>query len=384
MATQPSVNTPANPLDVTGDKMYAGGSSTFNEAGGATSDGKNYTGGTNDFNEAGGSTTAANNSNAIKTPSVNPIPVAQTTATNAALTTAEQPAAGLVANNVSSLIDQNSPLMQRAAAKAAEQSNARGMLNSSMAVGDAQNAVLANATPIAQSDAASTNQFALTNASAANTNSQFNANQTNAIGQTNTAATNDAAKLQATQEAQAALQTQQIGATAGNQANQLLQQAASQHDQQVTAIMADPNMSSEAKNAAIATLNANYASFQKSYAALNNIGVSNLLDFSETTKPISGGDATPGSTADTATKNTPEAQAAAKKKQEELDASPASIDSITSTYYPAHGYKWNDSMKKWVEQTKPGLGSSVGTLDNPGEFGPSFVDTSVNHNYSPK
>jgi hypothetical protein len=362
--------------------MYAGGSSTFDESGGATTDGKNYTGGTNDFNEAG--TGTANNSNAITKPTVDPIPVAQTTATNAALTTAEQPAAGLVANNVSSLIDQNSPLMQRAAAKAAEQSNARGMLNSSMAVGDAQNAVLANATPIAQSDAASTNQFALTNASAANANSQFNANQTNAIGQTNTAATNDAAKLKATQDAQAALQTQQIGATAGNQANQLLQQAASQHDQQVTAIMSDPNMSSDAKNAAIATLNANYAAFQQSYAALNNIGVTNLLDFSETTKPVGGGDATPGSTADTVTKNTPESQAAAAKKQADLDASPASIDSITSTYYPSHGYKWNDTLKKWVEPSRSGIGGEIGTINNPGEFGPRFGGETTNHNYAPK
>jgi hypothetical protein len=275
--------------------------------------------------------------------------------------------------------------MQRAAAKAAEQSNARGMLNSSMAVGDAQNAVLANATPIAQSDAASTNQFALTNASAANANSQFNTNQNNAIGQTNTAATNDAAKLKATQDAQAALQTQQIGATAGNQANQLLQQAASQHDQQVTAIMADPNMSSDAKNAAVATLNANYAAFQKSYAALNNIGVTNLLDFSETTKPVGGGAATPGSTADTATKNTPEAQAAAVQKQKELDASPASINSITSTYYPSNGYDWNNDTKAWYKPSKgatPGVGSVAlgGGLGG----GIGLTDTSVNHNYVPQ
>jgi len=66
---------------------------------------------------------------------------------------------GTVAGRTASILDANSPLMQRAAAKANIASNARGMRNSSMAVGAAQNAVINAAAPIANSDAAAFNQF---------------------------------------------------------------------------------------------------------------------------------------------------------------------------------------------------------------------------------
>lgn len=282
------------------------------------------------------------------TSSINPLPatVAKTDVTNAGLTAAVQPQTGLVSNNVTSLIDQNSPLMQRAAAKAAEQSNARGMLNSSMAVGDAQNAVIANATPIAQSDAASTNQFALTNAQAANQNAQFNAGAANTVGTANTNAANTAA-----------LQTQQIGATAAQntqsqqsqavlQVNQTLQQAATTHDQQVTAIMSDPNMSTDAKNAALATLNSNYLSFQQSYKALAGMpGVTQLLNFGAAATPVTSA-STPGSNAGYIASNDPGQIAAAAAKKAEFDASPQSATSPTSTYYPKLGYVW--SGNSWM------------------------------------
>lgn len=98
-------------------------------------------------------------------------------ANNAALTTANQNDKGTVQGQLDNIIAANSPIMQRAAAKADTQSNARGILNSSMAVGAAQGAVMDAAMPIAQADAASTNQYALTNAAAANQNAQFNAGQ---------------------------------------------------------------------------------------------------------------------------------------------------------------------------------------------------------------
>ena len=227
---------------------------------------------------AGGNVTNPNSTTtASANPSASPLSVAQTGVTNSNLTTAVQPTAGLVSNNVNSLIDQNSPLMQRAAAKANEQANSRGVLNSSMAIGDAQNAVIANALPIAQSDAASQNQFALTNASAANQNSQFNTGQTNTVNTQNTGAVNTAVGQQ-----------QQQLATTGQQANANMQTAATEHDRQVAAIMTDANMTTNAKNAAVATLNANYIAYQQSYAALGTMGVTGLVDFSK------GLDNTPG------------------------------------------------------------------------------------------
>jgi hypothetical protein len=58
-----------------------------------------------------------------------------------------------VAGRVAAIEDTNSPLMQRAQTRAAQQANQLGLRNSSIAVGAAQNAVLDAATPIATADA---------------------------------------------------------------------------------------------------------------------------------------------------------------------------------------------------------------------------------------
>lgn len=63
-----------------------------------------------------------------------------------------------VAGRVQSIIAQNSPLMQQAAAQANQQSNVRGLINSDIAVGAAQGAVMDRATGIATQDAAAATQ----------------------------------------------------------------------------------------------------------------------------------------------------------------------------------------------------------------------------------
>jgi len=82
---------------------------------------------------------------------------------------------GTVEGRTASIIDKNSPLMQRAAAKAIEQANARGLRNSSMAIGSAQNAVIEAAAPIAAQDARSFTDIQRANQNAANSFAQFNA-----------------------------------------------------------------------------------------------------------------------------------------------------------------------------------------------------------------
>jgi len=126
---------------------------------------------------------------------------------------------GTVEGRTASILDANSPLMQRAAAKANIASNARGMRNSSMAVGAAQNAVISAAAPIANSDAAAFNQFQrdntqnlqqtnLTNASTGNRMnavnagaeqqaSQFNAQQDNALNVKNAELSQQASQFNA-------------------------------------------------------------------------------------------------------------------------------------------------------------------------------------------
>lgn len=84
-----------------------------------------------------------------------------------------------VAGRVNSLVSQDSPLMQLAATRAKQSANARGLRNSSMAVGAGQRAIMETATPIASADAQLFQNQSLTNQNARNQGNQFNA--TNAL-----------------------------------------------------------------------------------------------------------------------------------------------------------------------------------------------------------
>lgn len=144
-------------------------------------------------------------------------------AVNATAATAVQdPTKGTVAGQIKGLIDANSPLMQQAETRARQEMNARGGLNSSMAIGAGQDAVINAALPIASADAGSNNQFALTNTGnqqqvnlnnadtankvnilnteATNASKQFGAQQTNALNTTQAQLTADTAKANAQQQ----------------------------------------------------------------------------------------------------------------------------------------------------------------------------------------
>lgn len=77
------------------------------------------------------------------------------------------------------VIDKDSPLMQQARARALQQMNERGLVNSSFAVQAGQDAVMDRALQIATPDAATYANSAQFNANANNTNSMFNAGQSN-------------------------------------------------------------------------------------------------------------------------------------------------------------------------------------------------------------
>ena len=80
-----------------------------------------------------------------------------------------------VEGRTDSIIDKDSPLMQRAEARAMQEMNRRGLMNSSMAVGAGQTAVLDAATQIASADAGLYSQQALANQNAQNTAARDNA-----------------------------------------------------------------------------------------------------------------------------------------------------------------------------------------------------------------
>ena len=102
-----------------------------------------------------------------------------------------------VQGQIQGIIANNSPLMQMARTSALQGMNNRGILNSSMAIGEADKAVYQAALPIAQADANVNSQAAQTNTNAANAagqfkasadnqTSQFNANAQNQVNQFNT------------------------------------------------------------------------------------------------------------------------------------------------------------------------------------------------------
>lgn len=66
-----------------------------------------------------------------------------------------------VQGQLDNILNQNNPLMQKAAAKGMQYANSRGLLNSSIGAGAAQSALMDYAMPIAQADAGIQNQFAM-------------------------------------------------------------------------------------------------------------------------------------------------------------------------------------------------------------------------------
>ncbi len=84
-----------------------------------------------------------------------------------------------VESRIAGIIDDDSPLMARARTKAKQAANEKGLLNSSMAVGASQAAVMDQATEIAMQDAKTAAEFNLSNVDSANKASEFDAEQTN-------------------------------------------------------------------------------------------------------------------------------------------------------------------------------------------------------------
>ena len=180
-----------------------------------------------------------------------------------------------VQGQLAGIIASNSPLLQQARANSLAQMNQRGLVNSSMAVGAGEDAVIRQALPIAQQDATLYGNRAQFNANSANQLGQFNAGQLNAgYGFTASAANQAAAQNQA-----ALNNAGQYNATALNQAS-LANQGAANQAAQFTA--------GSSNQAAAANANAQNQAAQftaglqtdvsKTYATALNSTVQNMMD----------------------------------------------------------------------------------------------------------
>ena len=125
----------------------------------------------------------------INSPTVTAPPV-QAVATTAAPTPFTVAPEATVASNIEKIVAADSPLMAQAASRAAQQVNARGLLNSSIGISAGQSALYDAALPIAQQDAQTHNQAATNTAAAKNTASLQNAQLLTGTAQFNANATN--------------------------------------------------------------------------------------------------------------------------------------------------------------------------------------------------
>lgn len=236
------------------------------------------------------------------------------------------PSTMTVQGQLAGLISSGNPLLVQAQTRAAQQANRRGLLNSSMAVGAGESALYDAAMPIAQADAGTYRDVELSNADmrqqteianvgARNQTQQFNAGEQNTTSRFNTSEQNTGARFSAEQQQQTALENtrlqQQANMTnAENQTRMLLQQMDantrvemtnieanyrtlmqasqsasdlySQTLRNITDITNNQNLDANAKNAAIARQREMLVNGMNLIAGMNNLNVSELLNFGPT------------------------------------------------------------------------------------------------------
>ena len=168
-----------------------------------------------------------------------------------------------VAGQLANLENPNSPLIQAARTQALQQANASGLLNSTMAITAGDAAAYNAALPVAQQDATTYNNDAVTNAAAANQFAVDNQNAINAAGQFNAGAQNTLTGEKMTQAMSGAATAQQAGTVYANWLNQIQQST----------------MDANAKNTAEVQAYNTYLQQMQSLAAQGIPDVSGLLQF---------------------------------------------------------------------------------------------------------
>lgn len=183
-----------------------------------------------------------------------------------------------VQGQVQGIIASNSPLMQMAKTSALQQANAKGLANSSMAIGAGQMAMYNAALPMAQADAGTqanaakykadtTNQAAQFNASAQNQVNQFNTQQKNAQDQWNAGQLNDITKSKLEFENRTQLASMEANYKTLMQVNQSASDMYQQAIKNISDIQTSPDVTGAAKttliNNQITLLNTGMALMEK-------------------------------------------------------------------------------------------------------------------------
>lgn len=208
------------------------------------------------------------------------------------------PKTGTVQGQLSDILSKDSPLMSLATSQADQSMNSRGLLNSSLAEGARQAAVIAQALPIAQQDASAyttamtntvnaKNAASSSNAQAENNAATVNAQLLTSLNSTNANAINNALGQNVQAQNQRNLQlissdTQISLANLQAQNQQLLQtdvNAANGFSQliaQIAAIQNSSTLDSATKQQDVQSLVSNYNQFLKTSAAIGSTNQANV------------------------------------------------------------------------------------------------------------
>lgn len=207
----------------------------------------------------------------------------------------------LVSNQIAEITKQDSPLLQQTQARAFQNANARGLLNSSMANESALGAVLDRATPIASANAATisnvanqnlaNNQQTQTfNAQQTQNNNQFNAQQDQQNKQFNSSEANKVSISNASQQNSILKQFLDQGnrlqlADIEASYKTVLQSEASagtlyqQSVRNISDILQNPDLTPEAKTAAVANQNELLKTGLNILGKIGGLNLDGLLQF---------------------------------------------------------------------------------------------------------
>lgn len=192
-----------------------------------------------------------------------------------------------VAGQLNTVLASGSPVLERARTDARQAANARGLINTSMAVGAGEDAAIRSALPIATADANTYSTAARENTAAENTALSTNAGAANTAAITNANSANTVA-LQGLRGNQAV----ELANIEANYKNLIQTSAAggklySDAVQAITTILANPDTSAEQKQMAVQKVTEMLKSGLDFTGSVGNVDLSGLLTFN------TGGIATP-------------------------------------------------------------------------------------------
>ena len=199
-----------------------------------------------------------------------------------------------VSGQLEKILSKDSPVMTRARAGAMQSANSRGLLNSSMAAGAGEAAVIDAALPIAQQDANTFSQQRLANQQVSNAADQFGADAANRTVALNTGEANQLGRLKEQGITETGLQTlrgtQSKELAQLEQANRQILQSSdsaarffSQTSASISDILKEPGISVEAKQQLVQKQVDLLKNGLAVIGGINNLDLTGLLKFDSLT-----------------------------------------------------------------------------------------------------